>query len=75
MLMLDRVVKGDVFIHNNSRTPFGCLEDVLEEEFSLIKLLSFSNQEVTIGIETLVKEFKFLHIETKQTLEFGVIEV
>ena len=70
MLILDKVLYKDLFVHKASNTLCGCIE---EPSDGSVALLTESNQEIIVKADKLQSDFVFFSPKTRQVEEFMVL--
>lgn len=73
MLILDKIIHKDMFLHKASNLLCGCTEEPVEDGDSVV-LLTEGNQELVIKIEKLQSDFIFFNSKTRQAEEFVMLE-
>lgn len=72
MLILDKIVHKDMFVHKQSNVLCGCIEEPIGND---IVLLTDNDREVVFNTNFLQDNFMFFNPRTRQVEEFIMMEV
>ena len=73
MLILDKVIVGDLFKNKHGRGFLGVIEEPLKGEDSL-SMLSEQDMPVVITYKQLESDYNFIQKSTREGFEWGVYE-